>query len=103
MRGRWHATYTAWTCHSQLATAESLTATQRPKRALRRPYSSTPLFVAGPPCPPRAGPAGDPHRGPRPSACGGVRGVICPPPPPGLVGGGGSRAPPPTRRVALQP
>jgi len=24
MRGRWHGTYTAWTCHSQLATAESL-------------------------------------------------------------------------------
>src|SRR2546426_7394950 len=46
MRGRWHGTYTAWTCNSQLATAESPTATQRPKRALRRPYSSTPLFVA---------------------------------------------------------
>src|SRR3989441_4054815 len=41
------------------------------------PYSSTPLFVAGRPRPPRPGPTGDRHRVLPPSPGGGVPGGIC--------------------------
>src|SRR3989442_11143147 len=45
------------------------------------PYSSTPLFVAGPPPPPRPGPTDHPHRVLPPLPGGGVPGFIFPPEP----------------------
>src|SRR2546428_13980557 len=49
------------------------------------PYSSTPLFVAGRPPPPRPGAPGDPHRGPPPPPGRGSPGFTCRPRPAVLV------------------
>src|SRR2546425_775794 len=70
---------------NSLATAESLTATQRPKRALRRSVLIDAPLVAGRPPPPRPGPAGEPHRGLPPLAGGGVPGGLSAPDPPALA------------------
>src|SRR2546425_3290810 len=70
---------------NSLATAESLTATQRPKRALRRSVLIDAPLVAGRPPPPRPGPGGGRQRVPPLLAGGVVPGGISAPVPPVLA------------------